>query len=361
MIKKIAVIISPNYLDHATRYLPDCIESLQRQDWRGEKKIFITDNQTTDESFAFLKETAPEAEIIRNKENDGFAKGNNDAIRLALQEGFDHVVLFNMDTIVEPDCITRLVETAESSPLIGAVQARLMFWPEKDRINSLGNVSHFLGFGYCERYGENLPRVPLESMKRICYPSGAAVLYKREVLNKVGLFDEEFWMYNEDQDLGWRIWLAGWQCVLAERAVVYHKYEYSRNPAKYYWLDRNRILVMIKNYHIVTLLLIFFAFIVMESGLLLFALQNGWFKDKISVYKFFLKRKNRQYIAEARRKTQALRRVKDRDIVAMFSGRIWYPEIGDVKLRFANTFFSLYWNLIKMILVPKQGDDPINN
>ncbi|HPL68082.1 MAG TPA: glycosyltransferase, partial [Smithellaceae bacterium] len=71
MQKKTAIIISPNYKDHSQRYLRDCLESLRRQDWQGGKKIFIADNQSTAESFAFLKETAPEAEIIRNKRNDG--------------------------------------------------------------------------------------------------------------------------------------------------------------------------------------------------------------------------------------------------------------------------------------------------
>jgi GT2 family glycosyltransferase len=66
MMKKTAIIISPNYKDHAQRYLRDCLESLRRQDWAGDKKIFITDNQSTAESFEFLKETAPDAEITRS-------------------------------------------------------------------------------------------------------------------------------------------------------------------------------------------------------------------------------------------------------------------------------------------------------
>jgi GT2 family glycosyltransferase len=353
--KKVAIIISPNYQDYAQRYLQDCLESIRRQDWAGDKKIFITDNQSTVGSFAFLKETVQEAEIIRNENNDGFAKGSNDAMRLALQEGFDYFVLFNMDTIIEADCISQLVKTAESDGTIGAVQARLMLWPDKDKINSLGNVTHFLGFGYCEGYGGEFSSVHFQSAKSICYPSGAAVLYKKEVLERIGLFDEEFWMYNEDQDLSWRIWLAGWRCVLAPQAVVYHKYEFSRNAQKFYWVDRNRILVMIKNYHIVTLLLISPAFVLMEFGLMLFAFQKGWFRDKMKVYKYFLSFRNWQYILETRHKSQALRQMKDRDIIKMFSGRIWYEEVGDWKLEFVNGILNLYWYIIKWILISIPG------
>ena len=286
--EKVAIIISPNFRNYAQKYLHDCLESLRRQDCVGENKIFITDNQSTAESFTFLKETAPEAEIIRNENNDGFAKGNNDAMRLALREGFEYIVLLNMDTIVEPACISHLVRAAESDSTIGAVQARLMLWPEKDKINSIGNVTHFLGFGYCEGYGEEFSSGHFQTAKRICYPSGAAVLYKKEALERIGLFDEEFWMYNEDQDLGWRMWLAGWRCVSAPRAVVYHKYDFAGDVRKYYWLDRNRILAMIKNYQVSTLLLISLAFVFMECGVLLFAFQKGWFRDKLKVYQYFL-------------------------------------------------------------------------
>ena len=354
-MNKVAVIISPNYENYAQRYLKDCLESLRSQDWAGELKIFITDNRSTAESFAFLKETAPEVEIIRNKNNDGFAKGNNDAMQLALRGGYDYLILLNIDTIVETDCISHLVRAAESDGAIGAVQARVMLWPEKNKINSLGNVTHFLGFGYCDGYGEEWSGHSFPVIRDICFPSGAAALYKKEVLERTGLFDEEFRIYNEDQDLGWRIWLAGWRCVLAPQAVVYHKYEFSGNSRKYYWLDRNRTLTIIKNYQPATLLLISPAFIFMEIGLLLIALQKGWFRDKLNVYKYFLRRKNWQYILRARRKSQALRRVKDPDIIGMFSGRIWYDEVGDWKLCLVNQILNIYWRFIKWITITKPG------
>jgi hypothetical protein len=112
---------------------------------------------------------------------------------------------------------------------------------------------------------------------------------------------------------------------------------------------------MIKNYQFSTLLLISFAFVFLEFGALLFAFQKGWFRDKLKVYKYFLSRKNWQYILHARRNSQALRRVKDRDIVGMFSGRIWYDEIGDWKLGLVNHILNAYWNVIKWILIRKPG------
>ncbi|MFA4941969.1 MAG: glycosyltransferase, partial [Patescibacteria group bacterium] len=248
---------------------------------------------------------------------------------------------------------------------IGAVQARLMLWPEKEKINSLGNTTHFLGFGYCEGYGERIenlknpssPLYPTDAKALagkqggdICYPSGAAVLFTAEVLKKVGLFDEEFWMYNEDQDLGWRIWLSGWKCVLAPEAVVYHKYEFAKSIKQYYWMDRNRMLSVIKNYHWLTLLLITPACLVMELGLVVFSLKQGWFKLKMKVWLYFLKPKTWRYLLKMRKQVQSLRQIKDRDIVKMFSGKIWYQEISDWKLKLVNPVFQIYWWAVRKII-----------
>jgi GT2 family glycosyltransferase len=146
----------------------------------------------------------------------------------------------------------------------------------------------------------------------IFYPSGAAVMYRAEALKEVGLFDEEFWMYNEDEDHGWRFWLAGWRVVLAPEAVVYHKYEFAKSIKQYYWMDRNRILCILKNYSLLILLLILPAFIIMEFGLVLFSLKGGWFKEKIKVWFYFLNPLKWVYIIQARRDSQAVRKIKDK-------------------------------------------------
>ncbi|NCS99913.1 glycosyltransferase family 2 protein [Candidatus Parcubacteria bacterium] len=380
---KIAIIISPNYKDYAKKYLAECVASVKKQDYAGEMKIFIVDNETSKESYACIKNiietpyrggASLRTQIIRNKNNDGFAKGNNDAIKLALEQGFDYIILFNMDTVVETDCIRKMVEAIKISNFqflisnkiqnskfkiqnlpIGAVQARIMLWPEKNKINSLGNATHFLGFGYSLGYGEEFVRLPrrLSAPRNdnvICYPSGAAVLFTKEALGKVGLFDEEYWMYNEDQDLGWRIWLAGYSCVLAEKAVVYHKYQFSRSIKQFYYLDRNRIITILKNYHWLTLVLILPAFLVMEIGLIFFALLNKQFKSKMAVYKYFLSKKNWQYIFAKRAAAQSLRRIKDSAIINLFSGKIWYQEVASPALKVANLIFNLYWQIIKLLI-----------
>ena len=350
MQKKAAIIISPNYKNYAKKYLKDFINSLRKQDYQGKMKIFITDNETGPDSFEFLAKTVPEAQLILNKTNDGYAKGCNDSIRQALARDFAYIIIFNIHTVLEPDCVREMIKAAERDNKIGAVQSRMMLWPDKNKISSLGNATHFLGFGYCLGYQEEW-HGQAGNGSDIFYPSGSSFLIKCEVLEKVGLFDEEFWMYNEDQELGWRIWLAGYKCVLAPQAMLYNKYEFQRSIKKFYWMDRNRIISILICYKTLTLLLVFPAFIIMEFGLILFSIKTGWLKEKLRVWAYFLNPRTWAYLYRARKEVQSLRQVKDKDIVKLISGRIWYQEVADWKLKFINPVFSLYWQIVKKIII----------
>ncbi len=349
MQKSVAIIISPNWKDYAEKYLEDCVVGLRKQDYAGKMKIFLTDNETSEKSFQLISKIVPEAEFILNKNNDGFAKGNNDAMRLAVADNFDYIFLINMDAIAEPDCIRKLVETAESEKNIGAIQPRIMLWNEKNKINSLGNATHFLGFGYSRGYKEQY-REKEKKVYDIGYFSGAAVLLRSSVFKNIGLFDEEYWMYNEDQELSMRIWLFGHRCVINEEAVAYHKYEFSKSIKQFYWMDRNRIIAILECYHALTLLLILPAFIIMEIGLILFSLKSGWFKEKLHVWKYFLSLKNWKYILKARKRNQNLRQIKESEFTRLFAGKIWYQEVDDWKLRLINPVFDVYWRGCKVVI-----------
>lgn len=349
MSKKIAIILI-NYKDYANKYLSDCLLSIRRQKFLGEKKIYIVDNASTEDSYNFLIKNAPEVEIIINKNNDGFAKGNNDAIEKAFEDGCDYIFLLNMDTVIYDDnAILESIKVAESDEKIGAVQSRLMLWPEKHLINSTGNNTHFLGFGFCKNYRDKFYSHSLKN-NNIFYPSGAAVLFKKKILKEVGLFDESYFMYNEDQDLGWRIWLAGYRCVLSVDSIVYHKYEFNRSINKYYFMDRNRIITIFKNYSFITLLLIFPAFLLMELGLLIFSFKNGWFVKKIKTWLYFFKINSWKKILKERKAIQKNRKVKDSDLINMFSWKIEYQEINSPLLKIANYFFGFYFIFLKFLL-----------
>ncbi|MDP3837224.1 MAG: glycosyltransferase family 2 protein [bacterium] len=343
-------IVLVNYKDYAERFLAPCLESIRTLDTEIKPDIFIVDNASTAESMAYLQAAAPEARLILNINNDGFAKGNNDAMRVMLEEGYDYILLLNMDASLAPNALVELVSVAENIQKAGAIQARLMLDPERKLINSVGNATHFLGFGYCLRYREKYDEVLAESVD-IAYPSGACVLLRSSALKTVGLFDEEFWMYNEDQDLGWRLWLAGYTCLMAPSAVAYHQYEFSRSQSKYYWMERNRLIAAWKNYSALSLLLFFPALLAMEIGMSFFSIRSGWFKEKFKAWLYLFNPQHWPYLREARKSAQTVRQVPDYKILPLFSGRIWYQEIDHPLLRYAaNPIFSAYFSIGKMII-----------
>jgi len=346
--KKVAIILV-NY--NGRQYLTDCLASLTKLDYPSEDyKIFFVDNASTDDSLDFVRRNFFGLEIIASKVNTGFAEGNNIGMSQALAANFDYVFLINQDTITQPDCLKKLVAFAASQVEISAVQPRLMLYPDKDKVNSLGNSIHYLGFGFSsggyQKFNNDL------KPKEIAYASGAAVLIKTEALQKIGLFDPDFFMYHEDLDLGWRLRLAGYKIFVLPAAVVYHKYEFSKSIKKYYYMERNRLLCLLENYKIGTLILIFPAWLVMEIGLFLFSLKSGFWKEKLKVYEYFLNFKNLGKIIRERRARGAIRVRNDREVINLFTGKIEFQEIDNFILKnIANPIFNIYWQIIKHLII----------
>jgi len=354
---KIATILI-NYQDYANKYLADCWASLEKlnlatDDWQIDHTIFIVDNQSDDKTYQTLQTMAPTARLIRNATNDGFAKGNNDAIAIAMAEGCDFVWVLNMDTIVEPDSLIELVKPMLVNQKLGAAQSLMRLWPDQDLINSSGNATHFLGYGYCLDYRKPVAELNLTAIdgQAIAYPSGAAVLFRLSALRQVGLFDETFWMYNEDQDLGWRLWLAGWDCRLAAHSQIYHKYQFSRSSSKYYWLDRNRLLSGWKNYHWLTIIVLLPALLSSDLILAIMSWRAGRLKHKLNAWWYFINPLHWPMLLKSRWQSQRLRRRPDRQIIKIFSGRILFQEVDSQTVRWGNWFLNFYWQVIKLIII----------
>lgn len=358
-----------NYKDYAKKFLEESYGSLKKQTYPF--KLFIVDNASTQESQKFIQQTAPEAKLIINEGekinqgNNGYALGNNQAFKAATEQNFDYVVAANMDTAFDKNWLKNLVEAANKYKDAGAVQAKMMMHEDKNKINSTGNRLHFLGFGYCEDYGEcdtniRLPRMALRGMhtnntndvvKEINYASGCSVLYKLEVLKQIGMYDESYFMYHEDTDLSWRIWQAGYKVILAPKAIMYHKYEFNRSIMQFYYMERNRFLTMATNYKWGTLILITPACLLMELGLFLYSIKNKLWKTKLKVYWYFINPLHWLKIYKNRIIKQHSRRVGDRQIVKEFSGKLEFQEIDNPVLKYiANPFFNLYWMIIKQFI-----------
>lgn len=348
--KKIAVVVVTH---NAERYLDDCFGSLAAADRHGlDVDVIVVDNASSDATAARLRRDHPAIRLLANKKNLGFAGGNNAGIRTALDEGADYVYLLNHDTEVALDFLAEAVKVAEADEKIAAVQSLLLLHPAKDLINSAGNAIHFLGFGYCRDYRRPAAGWRHTGIREIAYASGAAVLYRASALRQAGLFDEELFLYHEDLDLGWRLRLAGFSNVLAPHSVVYHKYEFSRSIAKYYYMERNRYIVLFKNLRLWTLALLLPWLLLSEAALFLAALRTGWWKQKLRVYLYFLNPGAWLRLGRERARIQGSRQVSDREIVRLFSPAIEFQDVTGPFTRYvANPLMALLWGALRLFIV----------
>lgn len=345
--KKVTIVIVTY---NGRRYLPECLASLEHQDYpKNLVKIVVVDNHSTDSTVNYLQEVHPEVKVVINRKNLGFAAANNQGYFLAQKNQSDYLVLLNQDTIVEKNWLKRLVRLAEKDKKIAAVQPKILLYPQTQLINSLGNSIHFLGFAFCNHYREKNQSVQTEPFF-LPYASGAACLLKISALKEVGLFDERLFMYHEDVDLGWRLNLAGYRVAIDPLAVIYHQYTYSKAKYKFYYMERNRLVVTLQNYRLLTLLLFLPAFLVMEIGILFFAFKNDWLKEKLKGYVWIFY--HWPSILARRLKVQfLLRKTKDRDLLRNFTGAIKFQEINNpILLYLVNPLMSFYFYLAKKII-----------
>jgi len=351
-MKKIGIILI-NYKDYARRFLPECRDSLYLQDYPREFfQVYIVDNSSSDESRKFLGEIYPEAIVIPRGDGN-YAAGNNAGLKKALADGCDAVVIANMDTKFVQSWLTELVRALETNPEAVAAQSKVLLYPgteaewREPKINSLGNIFHFLGFGFTNGYKEDDREI--NGYPEITgYATGCSVILRREALEKIGGYNEEYYMYHDDVDIGWKLKLAGYKIVLAPRSVVYHKYEFSRAVRMLYYMERNRYLAMFEFYKLPTIILLLPAIVAMDLGMWFFSILRGWFPTKLRVLGYFLRPSSWRKILVTRRELAKIRVKTDREITQNFSGRVLFQEIDNPILKYiANPIFNFYWQVVK--------------
>ena len=343
MSKTAIIIVTYN----SQKFLPKLLGSLF--EYQSED-VVIVDNNSADDTVQYIKKNYPQVTLLEQKANTGFTGGNNIGLEYALSKGYDYVFLLNHDTMVTSGFLEKLLEALKSREKISSVQPLLKRYPETDKVNSYGCVIHYLGFGYA--FGDNQQVKDFDfKNKEVNYCSGAAVLIKTEAIRKVGLLNDDFFMYHEDLELGWRFRLAGFKQLVVPSAVVYHQYEFSRSIRKYYYMERNRFIVLFTCYHLLTLLLILPALIIMEFGLLVFSFVGGWWKEKLKAYLYFLNINNWLKIFKRRQKVQGLRMISEKEAISAFSGKIMHQEVENPLWKVVNPLFNLYWRVVKLLIV----------
>ncbi len=220
-----------------------CLAALRLQTFEGFETV-VVDNSGQDVTAEIVE--APSVRVIRNEANVGYGPAINQAI-----EGIEneYVVTLNDDAYPEPSWLGALVAACDEREDIGMCASRIRLVSDPNRLDSAGLSIY--GDGTTKQRGHGSDVEDYDRGEEVLLPSGCAALFRRETLRDVGGFDEQYFLYGEESDLGLRARLRGWKCVYVPEAGVEHDYSASSGRAsrlKAFYVERNRLFTVIKNF-----------------------------------------------------------------------------------------------------------------
>jgi GT2 family glycosyltransferase len=228
----------------------------------------------------------------------------------------DYMLCLNPDAEAEPDCLERLLRAAEADSNVAIVGAQVLLGDHETR-NAGANPVHPLGISPAGGYG--LPREHGEP-RDVLVVSGACCLIHSGTFLELGGFVEEFFLYYDDVDYGWRANVAGHRVVYDPGAVVSHNYTFERRGSKWIYLERNRMFSVLANYELRTLVLLAPLLVGAELGLLAVAAIQGWLPQKLGAYRSLLSLRKR--LMAQRRLVSFSRRRSDAELFDRFTMRL---------------------------------------
>ena len=230
--------------------LERCLASLARQ--RGPTfEIILVDNGSTDDSLnmATQYQSHPRfrLSIIRNQENFGFCKANNQGIACA---GGEFIALLNNDAEAEPDWLAALLSAFEGRPSLGMTASKILVHDDAGLIDKAGHQIYPDGQNWGRGHGER-DTGQFDHVDETLWPDGCAAMYRRAMLEQIGGFDEDLFAYGDDAELGLRARIAGWGCLYIPTAVVRHHRGSTLGQLsmrRLELIERNRVLLALKHF-----------------------------------------------------------------------------------------------------------------
>jgi GT2 family glycosyltransferase len=227
-------------------YLAECLGSLREQTYDGPHQVVLVDNGSEDGSASYVEASFPEVRVIRSSVNLGFAAGNNLAAR---QLDTDLLAFLNNDTRADPTWLDELVRSVTAAPDVACAGGRILSWDGKT-VDFIGGGATLTGLGIQFGYGQ--PATVDAPEGDILFACGGSMIVKRDPYLQVGGLDDDYFLFYEDVDLGWRYWLAGYRVRYAPKATIYHRHhggtrriEDERLAVLY---ERNALYTIYKNY-----------------------------------------------------------------------------------------------------------------
>ena len=307
--------------------LRECLASLRLQR-RHDVEWIVVDNGSADGSSAMVAHEFPEAKLLQLSHNLGFCAGNN--VGIALASG-TFIALLNNDAVAEPQWLDALLAEVEANPEVGMVASKILVASRPGVIDKIGHGIYWDGQNRGRGSGET-DSGQYDHDREILWPDGCAALYRKSMLDQIGGFDEDFFAYADDAELGLRARSAGWRARYAPAAVVHHQRGATLgkwNPARIHLIERNRIWLALIHFPLWLLLLNpFFFALRLAAGLLAGLRGKGesgqvkGFRAKIELGLTLLRADLEALLGipriwRKRKAWRAKRKLNDREVVAL--------------------------------------------
>ena len=246
---EVSVIVANH---NGLKYLGDCFSSLIKMDYPKELLEYIlVDNGSTDESINYMKSNYPFVRILSNSENRGFAEANNQGAKAANGKV---LALLNNDMKVHPLWLKTLLDKfLQSSEDLACVSSKILNY-DGDKIDFIGGGFTPLGTSFQVDFGKPVKQIDTDSQdeeKELLFACGGAMAIKREIYLESGGFDEDYFAFLEDVDLGWRLRIMGYRVVYEPKSIVFHKHGGTARKIPTHQLEfmfeKNRLRTIIKN------------------------------------------------------------------------------------------------------------------
>ncbi|GAB4338651.1 MAG: glycosyltransferase family 2 protein [Phototrophicales bacterium] len=235
-------VIIPHW--NGKQFLQTCLDALAAQTY-PDIEVIIVDNASTDGSQDYIKTHYPAVRLIELDTNTGFTGACNTGMKAA--KG-DYICLLNNDTEVDPNWAAAVINAFERYPQVGMVASKMLLFNQRDHIHTAGDF--FTVDGRAGNRGVwQKDEGQFDQEEFVFSACGGSSVYRREMLDQIGLLDDDFFFLLEDVDLGWRAQLTGWRCLYTPSAIVYHHLSATGGGVTASFYDgRNQIYLLVKNY-----------------------------------------------------------------------------------------------------------------
>jgi GT2 family glycosyltransferase len=311
--------------------------------------IVVVDNASRDRTVDLVRRVHPDIAVIRSNVNVGYGHGANLGIAAT---SLEYVAVLNQDVVVSPGWLRPLLRAMQDDESVALATPKILLSTDTASVNACGGSPHYTGITTCRGYGR--PSAAYSSSEVVGAVSGAAFVVRRDVFDAVGGFDPLFFMYLEETDLSLRVALAGYRILCVPSTTVIHDFRASFPLDKIHWLERNRFLLLAKLFRWRTLLVLMPALAVTELLVLSYAATRGPSIVLAKLRAYVWAARTMPAIGSARRRTQRLRRVSDRRLLASMSDDLELSELrhpaADWVEMLANPFYRTWATVVRRLM-----------